>query len=95
MQIMQIPGARTASQAELEAVPSPSHIAVMQQKALQDAPCLVADFEEPPDNTTYMAKSSFEDALQVRINPLHCDLAALISLPSREQACAAYAPFDA
>ncbi|CAK0785473.1 hypothetical protein CVIRNUC_008682 [Coccomyxa viridis] len=62
--IMEILGARTASKAELEAVHSPAHIADMRQKALQDAPCVVADFEETPDNTTYMAKSSFDDALQ-------------------------------
>ena len=67
MQIMEISGARTASKAELEAVHSPAHIADMRQKALQDAPCVVADFEETPDNTTYMAKSSFDDALQARM----------------------------
>ena len=68
MQIMEIPGARTASKAELEAVHSPAHIDAMRQKALQDAPCVVADFEETPDNTTYMAKSSFDEALQVHKN---------------------------
>ena len=67
MQIMEIPGSRTASKAELEAVHSPNHIDVMRRKALQDAPCVVADFEETPDNTTYMAKSSFDDALQARM----------------------------
>ena len=67
MQIMEIPGVRTVSKAELEAVHSPAHIDVMRQKARQDAPCVVADFEETPDNTTYMAKSSFDDALQARM----------------------------
>ena len=45
---------------------SAAHVATMQRKAKEDAPCVVADFEEPPDNTTYMAESSFDDALKVR-----------------------------
>ena len=60
---------RVASLAELEAVHSSAHVATMKRKAAEDAPCVVADFEEPPDNTTYMSKSSFDDALQVCMLP--------------------------
>jgi len=68
MQIRNIQG-RTASAAELEAVHSSEHVAAMKQKAEENAPCVVADFEETPDNTTYMAQSSFDDALEVRCFP--------------------------
>ena len=61
----EIQRSRAASAAELEAVHSAAHVATMQRKAEEDAPCVVADFEEPPDNTTYMAESSFDDALKV------------------------------
>ena len=60
---------RVASPAELEAVHSSAHVATMRRKAAEDAPCVVADFEEPPDNTTYMSKSSFDDALEVCMLP--------------------------
>ena len=74
MQIRNIQG-RTASAAELEAVHSSEHVAAMKQKAEENAPCVVADFEETPDNTTYMAKSSFDDALEVRcLSTLACKL---------------------
>ena len=66
MQMKKLPG-RIASSAELEAVHSSAHVATMKRKATEDAPCVVADFEETPDNTTYMAKSSFDDALYVRM----------------------------
>ena len=58
---------RAASTAQLELVHSSAHVANMKRKATEDAPCVVADFEETPDNTTYMSQSSFDDALQVRI----------------------------
>lgn len=54
-----------ASEAELQLVHSAAHVATMRQKAEESAPCVVADFEEPPDNTTYMARSSFDDACKV------------------------------
>ena len=60
---------RAASAAELEAVHSPAHVAIMKRRAAEDAPCVIADFECLPDNTTYMAPSSFDDALLVRMPP--------------------------
>ncbi len=58
---------RAASAAEIEAVHSSAHMAVMKRRAAEDAPCVIADFECKPDNTTYMAPSSFDDALLVRM----------------------------
>ena len=58
---------RAASAAELEAVHSSAHVAIMKRRAAEDAPCVIADFECLPDNTTYMAPSSFDDALLVRM----------------------------
>ena len=60
---------RAASAAETEAVHSSAHMAVMKRRAAEDAPCVVADFECLPDNTTYMAPSRFDDALMVRMLP--------------------------
>ena len=72
LQIMKLQG-RVASNSELETVHSSAHVATMKRKSAEDAPCVVADFEEPPDNTTYMAKSTFDDALQVcTLPPLWC-----------------------
>ena len=60
---------RAASAAELQAVHSAAHVATMKRRAAEDAPCVIADFECLPDNTTYMAPSSFDDALLVRTCP--------------------------
>ena len=81
MQMRKLPG-RVASSAELEAVHSSAHVATMKRKAAEDAPCVVADFEEPPDNTTYMAKSSFDDALHVRMLSFSARMSASYSLES-------------
>jgi hypothetical protein len=69
-QVKEIQCSRAAGAAELEAVHSAAHVATMRRKAKEDAPCVVADFEEPPDNTTYMAESSFDDALKVCRAPM-------------------------
>jgi hypothetical protein len=43
---------------------APEHIAHVQQKA-GAGPCVIADFDETPDNVTYVTPSSYEDATKV------------------------------
>lgn len=67
LQIVELQGISPASETDLELVHTTEHITKMRQKALEEAPCVVADFEEPADNVTYMTKTSYEDALKVMV----------------------------
>ena len=62
---MELNNVKSAHEEDLELVHTTEHITKIRQKATDEAPCVVADFEEPPDNVTYMTKTSYEDALKV------------------------------
>ncbi len=62
---MELSHVKPAREEDVELVHATEHITKMRQKANTEAPCVVADFEEPPDNVTYVTKTSYEDALKV------------------------------
>lgn len=65
LQIVELQNVKPACEQDLQLVHTAEHIAKIRQKAADEAPCVVADFEEPPDNVTYMTKTSYDDALKV------------------------------
>ncbi|KAK9919048.1 hypothetical protein WJX75_008986 [Coccomyxa subellipsoidea] len=62
-EIVELQNVKPACEQDLQLVHTAEHIAKIRQKAADEAPCVVADFEEPPDNVTYMTKTSYDDAL--------------------------------
>ncbi|CAL8471589.1 g11131 [Coccomyxa elongata] len=63
-EIVELKHVKPAREEDVELVHATEHITKMRQKANDEAPCIVADFEEPPDNVTYMTKTSYEDSLK-------------------------------
>lgn len=88
-QVVELDNVKSAREEDLELVHATEHITRMRQKAIDEAPCVVADFEEPPDNVTYMTKASYEDALKVK--PVDLRLFIAESLRSFQQRCSTLA----
>lgn len=69
MQIVELRTFRPASEKDLALMHAPAYIAKLRQQAAEEAPCVVADFEETPDNVTYITLTSYDDATKVPKTP--------------------------
>ena len=43
---------------------APAHLSSLRQQVAENAPCIIADFGEKPNEVTYVTPSSFQDAAQ-------------------------------
>jgi hypothetical protein len=62
-----------ASEQDLSLVHAAAYAQKLREQAAKEAPCVVADFEEPPDNVTYISPTSYDDAVKVTfLGTLQC-----------------------
>ena len=67
-QVLCLKSTKPATEEELQTLHTPEHIAHVRGKA-EAGPCVIADFDEAPDNVTYVTASSYDDAK--RVSALH------------------------